>query len=208
MIQTFFKMYPGAAKIQNSLNKLKEWADTWQMKLNASKCKVLHFGKQRNQQDYQIGTSTLEESSTEKDLGVLIQSNLKPDKNIDEAVKKANRILGQIYRSIEFKSKECILPLYLSLVRPHLEYCVQSWAPYYKKDIIKLEKVQKRALNMIAEFRNLDYESKLKQLNLFSLERRRLRGDLIETYKILHGLDKVDSNIFLLKIIPAQEDIV
>ena len=183
-------------KIQTDLCKLLEWSKTWQMKFNASKCKVLHFGKSNQKHEYKIGETVLQGCTNEKDLGVHIQDNLKADKHVDESVKKANQILGQIYRTMEYKAAENILPLYLTLVRPHLEYCVQAWSPYYAKDIAKLEKVQKRALNMIPELRHLNYEEKLKHLNLFSLSKRRLRGDLIETYKIFNGLDKIDYNTF------------
>ena len=169
------------------------------MQFNASKCKVLHFGKKNQKHQYKLGDFVLETADSEKDLGVHVQNNLKCEKHIDEAVKRGNRILGQIYRTMEFKSKENILPLYLSLVRPHLEYCVQAWSPHYKKDMAKLEKVQKRALNMIVELQNLDYIDKLKKIDLFSLEKRRVRGDLIETYKILNGLDKIGSEIFFTK---------
>ena len=185
--------------IQDSLDKLKEWAEVWQMQFNASKCKVLHFGKKNQKHQYKLGDFVLETADSEKDLGVHVQNNLKCEKHIDEAVKRGNSILGQIYRTMEFKSKENILPLYLSLVRPHLEYCVQAWSPHYKKDMAKLEKVQKRALNMIVELQNLDYIDKLKKIDLFSLEKRRVRGDLIETYKILNGLDKIGSEIFFTK---------
>ena len=185
--------------LQTCLDKLKEWSETWQMQFNASKCKVLHFGKKNKEHSYKIGEAILETSDTEKDLGVYVQSNLKPDKHIDEAVKKANQILGQIYRTIENKTTENIIPLYLSLVRPHLEYCVQAWSPYYAKDIVKLEKVQRRALNMITDLKHLDYQEKLLKLDLFSLSKRRLRGDMIETFKIMNEIDKIDSNLFFTR---------
>jgi hypothetical protein len=166
------------------------------MKFNADKCKVLHFGNNNKQHDYLIGDKVLEKSAEEKDLGIYIQNNLKPGRHIDESVKKANQILGRIYRTMEYKSVENILPLYLTLVRPHLEYCVQAWAPYFTKDIEKLENVQKRALRMIPELSHLSYEEKLEKLNLFSLTKRRLRGDMIETFKIFQGLDNIDSEVF------------
>ena len=183
-------------KIQSDLQKLVEWSNTWQMKFNADKCKVLHFGRKNEQFNYKINDTVLQKATEEKDLGIYVQNNIKPDKHIDESVKKANQVLGQIYRTMEYKSVENILPLYLSLVRPHLEYCVQAWAPYYTKDIDKLERVQERALRMIPELKHLNYEEKLQNLNLFSLAKRRLRGDLIETFKIFQGLDNIPSNTF------------
>ena len=83
-----------------------------------------------------------------------------------------------------YKSKEVISKLYNSYVRPALEYCAQVWAPHLRKDIDMLEKVQRRATRMIAGFENKSYEERLKELGMFSVERRFLRGDMIQVYKI------------------------
>ena len=85
------------------------------------------------------------------------------------------------------------MPLYISLVRPHLEYCVQAWSPYYRKDIDKLEKVQRRAVRMITDLRGTSYREKLLELGLFSLEKRRIRADLVCIFRILKGIDKINS---------------
>ena len=80
--------------------------------------------------------------------------------------------------------------------RPHLEYCIQAWRPYRKKDIDKLERIQRRATKMIPELRDLSYESRLLQCGLTTLETRRLRGDQIEVFKIVNGYEDVDRNMF------------
>ena len=80
-----------------------------------------------------------------------------------------------------------MLKLYMTLVRPHLEYCVKFWSPYCRKDIIKLERVQKRFTRMLPGLDGLTYKERLDRLGLFSQERRRLRGDLVEVYKIMGG---------------------
>ena len=134
-----------------------------------------------------------------KDLGVTVTSSLKFSQHCKDAAGKANRMLGFINRNFSFKNKDVILPLYNSLVRPHLEYAVQFWSPHHEKDIAKLESVQRRATKMIPSLRNKSYEERLDQLNLFSLRKRRLRGKLIECFKILKGYTNVEfDKLFLV----------
>ena len=106
------------------------------------------------------------------------------------------QIHTQIRRNIVYKEKELIIPLYKTIVRPHLEYCIQAWRPYRKKDIDMLERVQRRATKMIPKLRNISYEMRLKECGLTTLETRRLRGDQIEVFKILNGYENIDRNIF------------
>ena len=115
-------------------------------------------------------------------------------------VEKANRILGFIFRHFEFKSKDVILNLYKSLVRPILEYGVKIWNQYFLKDVDMLERVQRRATKMILGMRSKRYEERLKQLKLPSLAFKRLRGEVIETFKVLKGFENVrKENLFQFK---------
>ena len=95
------------------------------------------------------------------------------------AARKGNQLLGMIKRNITYREKYLIIPLYKSIVRPHLEYCIQAWRPHLKKDIDKLERVQRRATKLIPELRILSYEDRVQQYKLTTLETRRIRGDQI-----------------------------
>ena len=186
-------------QLQEDLNRLGEWSRKWQMPFNLDKCKVMHVGQRNDKAKYELLGKELEICIEEKDLGVIITNDLKSSKQCIEAEKKAQKILGYIKRQFTTRKKETILTLYNALVRPHLEYAVQFWSPTQRKDIERLEKVQARATKLIPSIRHISYERRLTRLNLYSLEKRRLRGQLIETFKILKGIDKIDySKLFTL----------
>ena len=182
--------------LQNDLDRLVKWSEKWQMLFNFGKCKCLHTGHGNLNANYKMGDTVLGTTVKEKDLGITISADMKVSEQCGIAASMGNQILGLIRRNITYKGKKLIIPLYKAIVRPHLEYCIQAWRPYRKKDIYTLERIQRRATKMIPELRDLSYEERLKECSLTTLETRRLRGDQIEVFKILIGYENIDRNMF------------
>ena len=133
-----------------------------------------------------LGNSLLVSTEAEEDLGVVIDAKMNMGQQCGDAVRKANCTLSCIHRCISSKSKEVILPLYAALVRPQLEYCVQFWAPHFQEGCRQHGEDPEEATCMIRGQQGRPYE-RLRDLNLFSLQKRRLRGDLVACYKLVGG---------------------
>ncbi len=187
-------------KLQANLWKLEEWAKTWEMRFHPEKCKILHIGKDEEAYDYKMTANgspiELERISEEKDLGVLVDNTLSFEQHAEACITKANRILSVIRRSFSYMDKDMMLMLYKSLVRPHLEYGNVIWSPKLKRVKRSLEAVQRRATRMVPELAHLPYKERLEQLKLPSLVYRRHRGDMLQTYKILHNEYDIDQETF------------
>ena len=154
-------------KLQNEIDNLVNWTEKWQMEFNASKCKVVHFGKKNPGYSYTMGGFApagvvLGAVEDEKDVGVTVSNTLKPSLQCAKAAKKANQVLGQMVRAFHYRDRQTWIKLYKTFVRCHLEYSVQAWSPWTEKDKNILEAVQKRAIRMVSGLDGKTYEEKLK----------------------------------------------
>ena len=140
-IQVFRKVTNDTDKqsLHDDLDKLVKWSEKWQMLLNFGKCKRIHIGHGNMDEEYKMGDAVLGRTTQEKDLRVTFSADMKVSEQCGIAALKGNQTLGLIRRTIMYKEKQLIVPLYQAIVRPHLEYCIQAWRPYCKKDIDKLE---------------------------------------------------------------------
>ncbi|GAB0203514.1 mitochondrial enolase superfamily member 1 [Grus japonensis] len=159
-----FDMLERRGAIQRDLDRLERWARANLMKFNKVKCKVLHMGQGNPKHSYRLGGEWIESSPEEKDLGALADEKLNMSWQCALAAHKANRVLGCIKNSVTSRSREVILPLSSTLMRPHLEYCTQLWGPQYKKDMELLEQVQRRATKIIRGLEHISCEDRLREL--------------------------------------------
>ncbi|GAB0178951.1 hypothetical protein GRJ2_000360400 [Grus japonensis] len=178
-------MLEGRDTIQSDLDRLEERACANVRKFNKAKSRVLHFIWGSPQYQYRLGNEGIESNPTEKDLWVLVDEKLDMSWQSALAAQKANCILGCITRSVASRLREVILPPYSAL-----EYCVQLWGPQYKKDMDLLEQVQRRATKVIRGMEDFSAEDRLRELGLFSLEKRRLQGNVVAFQYISGGYKK------------------
>ena len=170
-------------QMQEIIDNLSAWAKQWGMRFNVSKCKVLHMDGVK-----------IVSAEEEKDLGVWMQTSLKPSKHCATAAKSANFAMGQLLRSFHYRKKSNLIPLYKTFVRPRLEFAASAWSPWKEGDIQMLEKVQERFLRQIPDVKGRNYEERLNNAGLTTLKDRRRRGDAIETFKTLGGFNRVDKH--------------
>jgi hypothetical protein len=186
--------------LQQTLDNLCRWAQQWGMQFNIEKCKIMHVGANNPKYEYTMDGKKLTAVTEETDVGVVVQSNLKPAKQCQRAANTATRVLKTIWRNFYYRDKKVYLNLYKQYVRPHLEFSITAWAPWLEGDKETLEKVQEKAINAISGLVSGSYVDKCRELGIETLAERRERHDLLQVYKILNGSGKIDYAGLLTKI--------
>jgi len=182
----------GSEELQNTLNRLWKWVNDWGMAFNVDKCHVMHFGRSNIKNKYKMDGRELEKTTTEKDVGVLISNHAKPSAHVKKAASTATAVLNQILCTFHYRDRKIYLRLYAQYVRPHLKFAAPAWSPRTITDKECIESMQKKAIKAVSGLKGKTYEEKLRELEIQSLEQRRDQADLVQVYKIVHGIDNVD----------------
>ena len=198
--------------LQSDIKKLCEWSDKWLLRFHPDKCVAMHIGNREyivagkkftidgkilDLSIYTMNNQHLVISECEKDLGVHIDRKLNFEKHIALSTAKANRILAIIYKTFEYIDESMFKQLFKSLVQPHLEYAAPVWSPHDKELITQVENVQRRATKRVPGLGGLEYPERLRRLNMPTLAYRRVRGDMIQMFKLHYGFyDKDLPDIF------------
>jgi len=132
----------------------------------------------------------------ERDLGVIITSDLKSSSQCLKSAATARKVIAMVRRTLRNLDIADFRLIYKTYIRPHMEFCIQAWSPRFVKDIDVLERVQKAATNLVRMLRKYSYATRLQMIGITSLEERRLRGDIIEVYKLLTGKEQIDYRQF------------
>jgi len=156
----------------------------------------MHINSESIGHDYSMREHQLDVVTTEKNLGILISSNLEMAEHCYEACCKTNRMLGLLKRTVKYMNPDMMVRLYKNLVRPHLEYSSPAWSPHYRKDKLLLERVKHCSTLFFDDLKPLEYFEKLVKLKLWSLEEKRNQCNLIEMFKMIRGISAVLSDIF------------
>jgi hypothetical protein len=208
--------YYDRINFQLDLDALANWSLTWRMEFNIDKCKIMEIAGRTERVDKQMNRAfteepeslqsktcftltgvdgcrhTLTETTEERDLGIYVTNDLKWNRQIDHVCAQASRVMGTLKRTFTYWNSSNFRQLFVTYVRPHLEYCSQVWHLTKVKDIQTVERIQRSATKTVPELSGLSYEERLHKLNLLSLQSRRVRGDLIQQFKFTSGLNKIE----------------
>ena len=197
-----------STKLQEDLDRLHQWSQTWQMQFNTDKCYIMHFTLRRNITfaDYNLGGRTLSTVTDYPYLGLSFSNNLSWQKHISNITSRANRMLGLVRRNLRKCSTRIRQQAFVSLVRPHLEYCCPVWNPHTNKDITRIEAIQRRAARFVLQqyHRTDSVSAMLNTLEWDTLEKRRQAASLVLMYKMRNNIIAVNPDEYLSPALPSN----
>ena len=186
-----------ASLLQKDLDAVHNWCNANSMFVNENKCRVVHyFGKVEQSYQYHLAGHSILPVENFRDLGVHFDSSLRFDKHVSEVTRKANYQLLCLRRNFRKFNLHSFIAIYKSTVRPILEYNSSVWYPLNKNDRARVEKIQQRATKLVPYLKHLPYENRLHRLGLSSLQFRRDRADIINTFRIIKGIDNINTSQF------------
>ena len=181
----------GRSALQRSISSVAEKSGTWNLTLNPSKCVVIRFGGGRSDLServpYTLGGVDIRFVRSYRDLGVEVDEGLKFHVHVDAVVRKAGGLIGNLLRSTKCRNQGFMTALFVSHIRPVIEYCSSVWNVGYLGDMNRLESLQRRWTREVDGLRGLDYEDRLQRCGLFSVRGRLLRQDLIRLWKAFNS---------------------
>ena len=183
-------------EMQERIDRITRWASDWRMVINPKKSKVMHLGKNNPGLSYNVNGTEIETVSIEKDIGFWIADDLSTTTHVHKARGKGLGEIARIRRNFSYIDKQAFCVLYNQRIRPHLDYGMSACPPDSAAEAKLLERVQAKATGLVQGLRGLNSEERRKALGLMTLEERRERGDLIEVFKILKGLTRIDPTEF------------
>ena len=183
--------------LQQDLDNLTDWSNKWLLKFHPDKCvsMIISRNSEIREASYVMENHNLNCSNCEKDIGVFIDNTLSFERHISYAVNKANRVLAITRKTFECMDNNIFNQIFKTLVRPHLEYAAPVWSPHLTTQKELLENVQRRVTKMVPGLSDLSYPERLRKLNLPTLAYRRVRGDMIQAYKLMNDIDGYDKSL-------------
>ena len=190
------------ALLQQDIDNISNWVDKNYLQFNVQKCKFMHITRKtkcsKAASHLTLYGQPLEKVNTYKYLGLLLSSDLSWTQHINNICTKAKKLLGLIYRRFyQFSTPASLFQMYISLVRPNLEYASQVWSPYKVGEVNSLEHVQKFALRMCTKSWDTSYQELLQLFSLPDLQQRRLYLDLCTMFRIINGLFYFPNDVFV-----------
>ena len=197
--------------LQSDIDMLVETSASWGLLMNVEKCKCIRFSPgsrlcyQQGPSPYNIGVNAINYTANHTDLGIIVDNTLKFHKHIQKVVNTCNAMTTNIFSSTVCRDSEFLMNIYVSYIRPKLDYCSNIWNTGYIGDIRILERVQRRWTRAVRGLENMNYGDRLKQLNLFSVQGRLLRSDLITVWKVFNGKCAISPDqLFNLTTLPTR----